>query len=578
MSWFFSVIGFLKETEREKLNYILPQHSQQFEEAGRYYLVSSASSETCFTVKFQNDFRIALGIGIQNTDSNYAFLASDNWNSWFEKQNDDLKELNGHFILCSKNGNKIVIQNDALGVREFFFCYKKGKLVISSRAEWIARFTMNYEINFKEFSTRWIFDNQISSGSIFQNITRAGASSKLEIDFDKDIAFRYNFTEKEWLPDISSDLNDTEEVLKKLITFPLLNGKKLNFALSGGFDSRFILAFLLQENKEMWESFTFGDKNHPDARIASEISRRLNFRHIIYDDKIECNNLEIEEFKDFAGFAQATSPISEYLTKRYYPQFSSKGLVTIDGGFGEILRRGLFNKLYLRGKKALLNKTPVQLNLLLRKHRADIFIIDIKDEIERNALVCIQELLEKMPSVKDFGIENWLDLLSVRTKLTNYCSIEQARLDNYCISYNPFSQKDFLNLVFKMNVGERLDSRFMKRIIENKTPLLKVFPLVKGNVKIPYTLSTFNQKALAKIKNKIGIAYPNSPDILFLDTFKQWVTDRVDSSVVRNNNYYDYNKIKSLVNSYYSGNHKAAVAICWFLSFDVFLSKIRGNG
>ena len=71
--------------------------------------------------------------------------------------------------------------------------------------------------------------------------------------------------------------------LKKLLS---INERKISLSLSGGLDSRLLLSCLANKNSELWETHTFGDPNHPDSKIASQLLSSLNLKNKIIDDDI----------------------------------------------------------------------------------------------------------------------------------------------------------------------------------------------------------------------------------------------------------------------------------------------------
>ena len=89
---------------------------------------------------------------------------------------------------------------------------------------------------------------------------------------------------------------------------------------------------------------------------------------------------------------------------------------------------------------------------------------------------------------KNIGIDNWIDLFALRTRLPNASAPEQARSDSEFINYMPFIQPAFLKRVFETPVPERKNSKIFHEIIDDNSPMLKHFPLVKDGVIYPFRL------------------------------------------------------------------------------------------
>ncbi|MDZ7623677.1 MAG: hypothetical protein U5J96_04410 [Ignavibacteriaceae bacterium] len=71
-------------------------------------------------------------------------------------------------------------------------------------------------------------------------------------------------------PDFNSvaDQNSFSLSVNKLLS---ISDKKISLSLSGGLDLRFLLSYLANKNSDFWDSHTFGDPNHPDSKIASDL-------------------------------------------------------------------------------------------------------------------------------------------------------------------------------------------------------------------------------------------------------------------------------------------------------------------
>ena len=57
--------------------------------------------------------------------------------------------------------------------------------------------------------------------------------------------------------------------------FSANQGKHISLALSGGIDSRTLLAFLLQHKRNDFEVHTWGDENNFDVQIAKRIANNI---------------------------------------------------------------------------------------------------------------------------------------------------------------------------------------------------------------------------------------------------------------------------------------------------------------
>ncbi len=99
-----------------------------------------------------------------------------------------------------------------------------------------------------------------------------------------------------------------------------------------------------------------------------------------------------------------------------------------------------------------------------------------------------------MPDANQIGVANWIDLFSIRSRLTNYYAPEQARVDQYVISFMPLVQKDVLNLLFGLNNSDKKNGKLFKQLIRQNSIQLTKQPLVKGNITHPFNSSSLGAR------------------------------------------------------------------------------------
>ena len=170
--------------------------------------------------------------------------------------------------------------------------------------------------------------------------------------------------------------------------------------------------------------------------------------------------------------------------------------------------------------------------------------------MEKGIFTELENLFETMPDINKFGVENWLDLLAIRTKYPNYNALEQSRMDCLAVGYTPFASKFFINSVMNSPVNKRKNANYFRQIISNNAPGLSKFPLVKGNTYLPYSFQTLPSKILGKIKQKAGFTYSDPIIQKFLFSLKEYVLDTINSSEVRKCPVYDYKNLQKLAELY----------------------------
>lgn len=172
----------------------------------------------------------------------------------------------------------------------------------------------------------------------------------------------------------------------------------------------------------------------------------------------------------------------------------------IDGGNGEIARRQFLQRLLVRARGDILHLRTHRLYDHLRVYRANIFNNDIISMMTEQSFQELDHSLRTLPSPREIGVENFLDLWIVRTRIPTGACDEQARIDEHVPNFMPYSQPDFIQSVLNLPLRFRRNNRLYKKIINDHAPSLSRFDLIKNYISYPYHLSTIQSRIWTKSK------------------------------------------------------------------------------
>jgi len=562
MSWLF---GYFGNTERQKIT--SPDTPlYQFKDSN-LILFAGGNKQTFFFKSDTNDSCWAVaGVGLKPFENGYEVLHQSEWSNYLSADKVNLKPVNGHFAAIKYSNNELKFFTDELGLREIYILKLNAGFGFTTRIDWLKYF-IKPEIDLKEFGSRWLLQNQISRNSIIKNVTRLVCVNATLKENSLTIL------ENEWQPNFEMPGNQEifNSALHQLLS---IRDKKILLSLSGGIDSRLLLSYLAAKKSELWETHTFGDPNHPDSKIASELLISLNRENETINDEMPSVNNLFELVKDYSVQSIVTNPISSILNLRFYNRLTDQNKIIIDGGFGEIWRRAFANKLLLLGRKYLAQKDTNKISSYLEYFKADIFSDDALTEMQRGIVNQLEGLFLTLPDPSQIGLAEWIDLFSIRYRLTNYYAPEQARIDQYATSFMPLVQKDILNLLFGLNDPDKRNGKLFKQLIRQNSIQLTKQPLVKGNITHPFNSSSIGARLQSRIKSMIGLSYQSKQHISFLCSLKEFTGDLVQSSDVQNYEYYDRKKLDKIVNNFLSGKSDYNSEVDWFLSFELFRQGI----
>lgn len=536
-------------------------------------IVAGGNSRNLYSFKNSNKNIFIAGIGIDNSGGVSKIIDRNGWELLLSKGIEETLSMDGHFVIVIVAEEKAEIYTDKLGLRDIYIREFDDRIIFSTKIKWLTFFE-ELEINFTEFSSRWLLFNQISQDSIFKNSERLVAGRSASIQWKENFEVNYG-SNKIQLSQSVFELEDYNSRLYSLVNLNIPSSEKLSLSLSGGMDSRVILSILMNNRNEFFETHSFGNPKHPDSEAAKQITSDFNIVHYQYNSTNQDIDELIKEIESYTTETVVNNAASAIMQLRNYKFLQKRNLVIIDGGFGEIWRREFFYKLLIKGRKALLDGNLDKIIPYLALPRADIFSEEIVLEMKQGARVQLGNIIDLLPKVNKNNIENWLDVFALETKLPNYFSHEQTRLDEMITAVMPFAQQSLLSNLFGIKMGEKKNGRFLRRIIKQNYSELTNYSLIKGTTKYPYNLNSLQSRLWSIALKKLGKDYREiSNTEILLSSLKEYIYDSINSKNILESPIYDKAKIHNMVESYYNGNKQNGYAVDWFLSFLVFKQSI----
>lgn len=576
MSWIFGIIGNQNKVNLKKVRSIHPD-TLFTHETSELYIAAGGIKDTLHVNNLvKGNTRsgwCVVGLGIKNRYDEFSMMSREDWNTFFKDfKSERFSQLNGHFAAIRWEKGKVECYTDQLGLRNLYLTNLDGNFTIfSTRLDWVAKCNRKSKIDLKQFGAQWLLINHLSNECTISHIDRLSQGGKA-VGTSKS----YSMTNKPWSPSLKldSDSIDIGEILKKLTVFFPERGSNLSLSLSGGLDSRVLLALLLSTKNKNWNLISFGDPEFPDNVISKKISSKINIQNIFYEPKFSKESYSIPQCTEFVGATNGISPISALVNLSVYDSFYGNNVINIDGGFGEIARRRYLNKLLFFGKKVLLDEDIKAICKYLQVDRSPIFNKDAMEVMHKGNYKQVENIVKSLPEITDIGVENWLDLLAIQTRLPNMAGYEQSRIDSKIVNYMPFVQPVFLEALLNTKLKERRNARFFKEII-NKHKILTKIPLTKDGVYYSFKSPNLLSSVTVRAKKKFGFVYNDNFTSHFLKEIDEFVRDSFNSLETRNYEPYDHKKISKVISEFYKGETKLASEVDWWLTFDVWRRNVE---
>jgi asparagine synthase (glutamine-hydrolysing) len=256
------------------------------------------------------------------------------------------ESLNGLFsgLLIDKRQKKVFLFNDRYGVERIYWYEDEGEFYFASEAKALLRILPEL----REFDENGVaqflsYGCTLGTRTLFREINTLPGGSVWSL---KDGKYRQKyFSPYTWesQPTLSEEAFESafEETFKRVLPRYFETERKIGISLTGGLDSRLIMA-CLPNIKAMPECYTFSGQNQDvlDARLAAQVAKTCGLRHRI---------LRIGEdfFSNFDSYVDRTI----YITDGYLGPLGaheiylngharSSAPVRLTGVFGDEILRG----------------------------------------------------------------------------------------------------------------------------------------------------------------------------------------------------------------------------------------------
>lgn len=246
--------------------------------------------------------------------------------------------LRGVFVsmIHDHKKNEIIISNDHFGLQPCYYYSDNGCLYISSEPEvFVSCGIVQPELDNDALAELFLIGSPLSNRTLFKKINRLTPATTIVYQngairmairdrFRKNIAGK---TMLDWCEDVDYLLRKSVE---QILHYVADESDAMELALSGGIDSRVILAYLVKLGAD-FKAITCFDPNathKDDVNYALLLSKKFGFEHTVYEKLVG----------SATGFKKMLQPISRNFNKP----------LEINGYAGEVLKGEYFKRVNIR--------------------------------------------------------------------------------------------------------------------------------------------------------------------------------------------------------------------------------------
>ena len=491
------------DKKKNKLNFKLPNNDTEF----KFKLYKNKNLSVSYLNKSfefshfeqKNIFSICLG---EIEHKNFLINGIDSSKILFQyyqkNKLDEFLEKNGNFIFLLLDHEKLIIGKSKNSIIPLFYYYDKKNFVFSYDLTNVqSNINKELEFNLYKFGQLILTNGVIlDNETIFKKINFLLNGEILKLNQNKIFLKRKSyFTYYPKFKKIDYHIDNVSNNLKRALK-KLDNKKTFNLGLSGGLDSRILLAYLKNEEFN-FQTHIYGTNNFDEAKIADKISKFHKRKH----DKITVNQ------KNYLNDSYMSSLISNFqcnittypqrmiyknLSKKYKNHIFLFGSA-LDCTAGDAWQSKETMK--IQSKKELIEYFRKKHVFKFDKKKFSNFFLN--NSLSKNIY---EDCYEKLKSiVNKINSDNCFDITSsffFETRGKRWYNNSLIYPLYYCDIKNPFYDKDLLNSLsiipsnlrsndyFRVKFLDSADQNLSK-IIYNKSmsPANVIYPLNKEMIK-----------------------------------------------------------------------------------------------
>ncbi len=261
-----------------------------------------------------------------------------------------LKDINGNFSLVINRDDRVFIAVDRLRSMPIFYQYSGEELLISDDAKLIKDRIDNNSIDPIKLLEFKLTGYTIGNSTLLDNVKQVQAGEliivKMEDPLNIESKFYSNHLHSNFTTSKEEELFKELEIVSTNIFKRVVKSarnKMIVVPLSGGYDSRYILAMLKKEGYENVVCYTYGREDSFEVRISREVASKLGYTwYFIKYDKTSWDKMlskdGIEYFESSHNYSSLPH-IQDYIAIEYLnnKRLIDDNAIIIPGFCGDLL-------------------------------------------------------------------------------------------------------------------------------------------------------------------------------------------------------------------------------------------------
>jgi len=510
----------------------------------------------------------------------------------YEEYGEDfVKKLNGDFviIICDFREKKLIIMNDRYGSRPIYYTVGNNRLIFASEVKAILEDkTFKKEINDETVIDYFAFGMILGNKTFFKGVeVLPPASVFVYKNGETSIEHYWNF---KYHPNYSISEEEIVDQLVKTFKKAIERRMKYNYrygvSLSGGLDSRTVVAAINKDKIKDVLTFTFGPLDCDETKIAKKVSEKAEtkFKALEITPQMIIDNAKKEVYLS-DGF--------DYIGVSYIPYISKTIRSDIDVVFGGFLLDTIIANPWLTIEMINAKSEEELFDILFKKWRflsdkelSKLFVAEYYNKIKSYPFSSFKEAFDE---IKEDCPGNKSDLFEIQNHARRW-TLMGIVLERTAIEHPSLTlDNEFIDVALTIPPELRLNYHIYRKFLKKLSPELAKITYNQTMIRAdaPYILWEVGKKYLRlnnKIKRliwklskgKITVhskrSYVESNEWLRTnENWKRFFKDLLLDKNAMSKTYFNQEYIKTLIREHEEGKTNNSQKILFLASFELFL-------